>query len=353
MKKIFITVLFVFIHVSILAGDITCDKMSLGAIRWDAWHGNDMAIGKAVTKSLGQDKWQERWPFFYTQTDQGIIFDESKLEVIQREDNQAHDAGIDYWAFVFYGKDSPMSRVLNNYLSLPKKHTCFTLIIEAGRIADPERGEAIKEQIINLMSNKKYFTGRDKKPLLFLMFAGGVDDNERVDGQLKGAESLIVLLKRKNIDPNIVVMSFNPNHASDMARKIGSGTISSYVSHGIKQGGSYKELAKSTEKFWDRQYQTGMNVIPVVMTGWDPRPRFENPVPWGNGYPDGSYYEQGNPDEIVNHLQHAVEWTKNHPNSACSTIIYAWNEFDEGGWLVPTMDSDTKRLDAIKNILKY
>ncbi len=34
-----------------------------------------------------------------------------------------------------------------------------------------------------------------------------------------------------------------------------------------------------------------------------------------------------------------------------AVIIYAWNEFDEGGWLCPTLYGGTERLDAIREIL--
>jgi hypothetical protein len=41
---------------------------------------------------------------------------------------------------------------------------------------------------------------------------------------------------------------------------------------------------------------------------------------------------------------------------ANTIIIYAWNEFDEGGWISPTRNkdgsADTSRLDAIKAKLK-
>jgi hypothetical protein len=33
-------------------------------------------------------------------------------------------------------------------------------------------------------------------------------------------------------------------------------------------------------------------------------------------------------------------------------IIYAWNEFDEGGWICPTISEGTSRLDAISKVLK-
>jgi hypothetical protein len=44
-----------------------------------------------------------------------------------------------------------------------------------------------------------------------------------------------------------------------------------------------------------------------------------------------------------------VKWVKTHPDSAPSKaiLIYAWNENDEGGWLVPTRGDGESRLQAL------
>ena len=36
---------------------------------------------------------------------------------------------------------------------------------------------------------------------------------------------------------------------------------------------------------------------------------------------------------------------------ARSVLIYAWNEYDEGGWIAPMLDDGTARLDAIRAVL--
>jgi hypothetical protein len=32
--------------------------------------------------------------------------------------------------------------------------------------------------------------------------------------------------------------------------------------------------------------------------------------------------------------------------------MYSWNEFDEGGWICPTLGNNTERLDALKKVLQ-
>ena len=63
------------------------------------------------------------------------------------------------------------------------------------------------------------------------------------------------------------------------------------------------------------------------------------------------------PREIAAHLRRALTFVNEHPEIciARAVIIYAWNEYDEGGWLAPTRAADgrpdTGRLDGIRSIL--
>jgi|GEM_PF-2745824 len=78
---------------------------------------------------------------------------------------------------------------------------------------------------------------------------------------------------------------------------------------------------------------------------------------------DHSYHRQAvfparaAPAEIASHLQRALTFVREHEDicAANTSIIYAWNEHDEGGWLSPTWalggQPNTSRLDAIREVL--
>ncbi len=53
-------------------------------------------------------------------------------------------------------------------------------------------------------------------------------------------------------------------------------------------------------------------------------------------------------------MQADLDWVARYPETAEANaiLIYAWNEIDEGGWLVPTLAEGTARLDAIKKVLE-
>ncbi len=60
------------------------------------------------------------------------------------------------------------------------------------------------------------------------------------------------------------------------------------------------------------------------------------------------------PAQLAQHLREALEWTRQNRdlNPANAILVYAWNENDEGGWLIPTLAEGTTRLDALAKVLK-
>ena len=70
------------------------------------------------------------------------------------------------------------------------------------------------------------------------------------------------------------------------------------------------------------------------------------------------YYETATPAAIAEHAAAALQWIDRHPSHAPArtALIYAWDEDDEGGWLIPTYNGtptgDTSRLDALKKVLR-
>lgn len=159
--------------------------------------------------------------------------------------------------------------------------------------------------------------------------------------------------------PYIAIMDFSPVRGKQLADSLGADAITCYAPHANLPGAPYASLAASTERFWDACAGTGAPVIPTVMSGWDRRPRVEHPVPWESSYQKPgvgieNYYEPPRPEELSGHLKRALEWVAEHPKAAPAkaVLIYAWNENDEGGWLVPTLAEGDARLTALRKVLR-
>lgn len=323
----------------------SCEKVAVGAIRWDAWHGDDTSIGKAVERSLGQEKWKDRWPTFQTNESDGIEFNEARPEIVEEEMRLAQDAGIDYWAFMFYGRQSPMGRVLEQYLRSSAQGPKFALVVQVGRLLTAGAAE-IASDMQSLTNHPRYLKTRDGRPLIFMYVA---DPKLKLETVLPAFKRLAANAKAGGTAaPRFVVMSFSTDQARAIAAAADSNDISTYASHGSARGGAYRELASGAEKLWDRQASTGANVVPIIMSGWDPRPRIERPTGFDSGYPGGAYYLSPTPMELATHLDNGIKWVLRHPDGPCTVIIYAWNEYDEGGWIAPTSIEGGARLEAVR-----
>lgn len=79
-------------------------------------------------------------------------------------------------------------------------------------------------------------------------------------------------------------------------------------------------------------------VIPAIAMGWDPRPRIDAPVVW-YGYPDGEYEELGE-KEILDQAEAARKLPGDSAASVGHATFFAWDEFEEGGWICPTVTVD-------------
>ncbi len=330
----------------------------VGAIRWDAWFGNKGVVGEAVHRSLGPSKWHDRLPFYARASgDEAIEIDGTPQVVMDREIEYAAGAGLDYWAFVTYGADDPLSLGLKRYLSSPVRSKInFCLITECGRWPS----QAFVDRVVSLMQEPGYQRVLNGRPLLYLGFIkeewltklGGVE------GFRKVLDTFRATLAAKGLPrPYLVIMDFSPKEGRKWAEALGGDAISSYVAGTGNGAIPYGRMVENLEHFWEACRATGAQVVPTVVTGWDPRPRVEKPMPWGNPY--GSHegevnrVEPATPAAIANHLGRALRWLAAHRDAAPAqaTIIYAWNEFDEGGWLAPTLSEGAARLDAIARVL--
>ncbi len=59
-------------------------------------------------------------------------------------------------------------------------------------------------------------------------------------------------------------------------------------------------------------------------------------------------------ERMVRHVGRVLEWLEANAQHARAqlALIYAWNENDEGGWLVPTLSEGPARLVALRRVLR-
>lgn len=336
--------------------------VAVGAIRWDAWHGDASEIGRAVQKSLSPKQWQWRLPFFAEFSPDGLVTIAGDSEaVMTREIAYAEAAGLDYWAFCAYGAESPMSRALKRYLTGPARDKVrFCMIGDVSHWA-PDNFAPHAAHLADLMTRPNYQTVVNGRPLFYILNLA-LEANESAWAEAGGFRKAVEMLRaaarsRALPEPYCVAMIPWPDKAKAFADSTGCDAISAYAVQAGGKGAPFSDLTSYAEDFWERSLKMGAKVVPLAMTGWDRRPRVETPVFWEDNQGWDAdierFYQQPKPAEIGSHVRKAVEWTRSHPRhaEAQAVIIYGWNEHDEGGWLCPTRGEGDARVKALGSAL--
>jgi hypothetical protein len=86
-------------------------------------------------------------------------------------------------------------------------------------------------------------------------------------------------------------------------------------------------------------------LFPCVSIGWDDTPRF----PDKNSRSIVHY--NNTPASFAMLLLKAKEYVNNHPEQPKLIIINAWNEWVEGGYLLPDMLNGFGYLEAVKDVI--
>jgi hypothetical protein len=227
----------------------------------------------------------------------------------------------------------------------------FALILHATLEAPPEQWSDERARALSLLREPGYQTVLGGRPLVFTFVNS--------DLGLERFHEFVLEARRQGLDPYSVHMGFHP--ASDYPRVADKGFDAASAYAAGSQRSEFARLAEKVERlYWRQPARAGVSLIPLVTTGWDKRPRQDNPVSWEM---DSDYHSQktfpsmATPGEIKDHLRNAIAFVEAHPTicEARAIVIYAWNEYDEGGWIAPTRGSDgnpdTTRLDAIREVL--
>ena len=323
----------------------------VGAIRWDAWSGGN--VTEQVERTLSPQRYHSRLPWFAdVRNDNSVRIDGSPQAVMDREIQFAANSGLDYWAFLLYQEKSSMSTALGQYLNSSKRDQLrFCLILHDILQSPDAEWPDERDRALALLQEPGYQTVLDSRPLVYT-FTGKVFPAERF-------QEFLALARQRELNPYCVFMGWHPAEDIKTAKPLGFDAVSSYA----KPGGqaTFCELADAVKtECWENAVYANAPYVPIVTTGWDKSPRKDNPVSWevnDEYHRQNVFPSRAEPAEIAAHLRDAIKFTTEHADicEANALIIYAWNEYDEGGWIAPTRSPDgtpnTSRVDAVKRIL--
>ena len=315
------------------------DRISVGAIRWDAWFGTDVAEGSQswyTTKTLSPAKYHYRLPFFAEiKSDGTAYFPEYTQEIMDAEINYAAEAGIKYWAYVFYtgaSAGNAMEKARKLHLTSSVKDKVKISCVFEQRVY---QNQVARDWVREGIEAGLWMTVDGGRPLMFYM---------RSDPEV-GIEIAYYkkMCEELGVPPPYSVLLNGGSKA--VLAALGADAISNYVI-GLGGGAPYSCLVSESVHVWNKA-KNECPVIPCVTMGWDTRPRYDNPVPW-HSVSSTDWVQEATNEEIITFFKKAFEWVyENRETAKAKTILtYAWNENDEGGWITPTLavDSEGKQL---------
>jgi len=113
----------------------------------------------------------------------------------------------------------------------------------------------------------------------------------------------------------------------------------------------YEDVMDAHRAHWEAMTASPLVNLPVVTMGWDSTPRCRPEVAWPfkkSEYPYGPVVVGNTPERFEELLRDAARHVERDPRKPFGVLINAWNEWTEGGYLLPEERTGTAYLEAIQ-----
>lgn len=115
----------------------------------------------------------------------------------------------------------------------------------------------------------------------------------------------------------------------------------------------YTLLTSDHETSWQRFADVSYPYVPCILGGWDCRP-------WETAWSGNStgyrscYGADRTPKDLYNHILNAAKFLDQNPECSVGNlcVIYAWNEYCEGGYIAPCKGDDGRYCGAIRQAVE-
>lgn len=338
---------------------ISDKKIRIGAINWDACLPKDTYFGRYTLNTLGNDTYKNRLPYFAKFINGEYNFTYRTQEEYDHELQYAIDAGIDFFAYCWYPdtlverkfwKDTGSTLLWEHYPELNIARKLFQTSplnkeIKMCAVLFTGRAYAISdiEDLIYAMK-QDYYEKIDGRPVVFTY--GGFE--------VEFIDELKRQTQKHGINPYVVFMNSSATIHDDIDYHKAD-AISAYSA--CFNGESFNDVISGVEEKNYKRLDSGLKEMPHVSIGWNPMPRVDRPIPW-TSYHEGPYAPQPNEEQLQKCFDKLFEFIDKNPERTVDgyAMVYAWNEFEEGGYLCPTLGKDGKPdttfLDTFKKVRK-
>lgn len=331
-----------------------------GVINWDASLPPETYFGYYQTRTLSPAKYRYATPFYADIVNENkITYHYRTPEEYEKELTFAIEAGIDYFAYVFYPDKGSRDHISLEYkdcshrvyeLNFARKlHEQSRLSGKIGMCSIVNPGHPYDDCDIDelvLLMGMDYYEKIAGRPLVYLFHSAPARFIDRINTACQ-----------KSGVPKPFYVSMLPFPKDGEAYDCIDG-LSSYACFkgGIENYSQLcDEMIYGNSIRQKKCLEQGLSVVPHFTAGWDPSPRVDIPSPWVS-YENTSYHSPATSDELYGGGVKLCRWIKENcaDNFSGHIMTFAWNEFEEGGWICPTYNADlsvnTDRIKVMKKL---
>lgn len=318
------------------------DRIRVGVIHWDASLPPETYFGYYQTRTLSPQKYRTFTPYYAKVLgEEKITYGEREQADYDLELSYAKEAGIDYFAYVFYPDRGSREHISLTY------GDCSHRVYELNRARRMHETSSLRDQLsIAAIVGAHPFTEEDVADLVRLL---GAPYYETVEGRpllyLFGGvrEEIMERIAKRCAEQGIprpwFVAMYNDAPEKDApVEKADALSAYAVTAGGITRYGELAERALSLDR---ARLAAGRAVIPLFTVGWDPSPRIDIPSPWVT-YPNIPYAAYATEEELLLAAEEMADFIEKEAGNAFlgHILTFAWNEFEEGGWICPTYRED-------------
>ncbi len=311
-------------------------RAQVGAYYFDGWAGRHKLAGNAdapwaedapthLTERM-LDEFPERQPVWGWRDD--------RLDIMERQIDLAADHGLAFFAFCWYWHGTQKD------VDADPKHTGLQLFLQARNnrrmkfcllvanhqgylIGDAQNWKQAADYWMPYLTHPQHVT-IDGRPLVIVFNPS--------DGNRAGLDNLQAAARQAGLPGVAIAACHGGAPGAGYSHRTHYNITLGYT--GGTQEHKYAELVEAHRKAWSGSRE--QPYIPEVTAGWDKRP-------WegerGLNQKPGWYFPDRTPEAFGQFLQSAIDWMDQHPEQTTKErllLIYAWNEFGEGGYIAPT-----------------
>ncbi len=301
----------------------------------------DLATDHGVNVFIFDWYWFDKGPFLESSINNGFLkaSNNQKMKFYVMWAN--HDVKKNYWNHYKYDSDS---------------------LLWTGSV-DKENFRIIVDRVIDQYFHKPNYFTIDGEPVFSIFNINKfVRDCKGLEGTKEALDHFREETKKAGFPGlHVQVIGFGGNQLpgilqhdlmqgktnTEVVKYLGINSVTKYNwggAEGVEDYIAWGEAAMKRRENWDKVLD--IPYFPNVSIGWDDTPRFP-----AKGKTHVIHYNKS-PESFAAYLRRAKKYVEQHPDQPRLITLFSWNEWVEGGYLLPDMRWDYGYLEAVKSVVK-